>query len=182
MERSASCCVFPAAPACWSRRRCPTTSRPSRRFSASRRNLVVGTWPDGSDCARWAPTYPHIDPPAWVLERWLPVPSYEGLYAVSNFGRVESYHKKTPRLLNAGISEPGYPLVVLCKNREQHSRTVHSLVLEAFAGPRQRHSPCRTDPPRGRGTLHRRDRVGRLHRGRKLPHIVPEGKALLEFG
>ncbi len=40
-------------------------------FSASRRNLIGGEWPDGSNCYRWAPTYPHIQPDAWVLERWL---------------------------------------------------------------------------------------------------------------
>lgn len=40
-------------------------------YSASRRNLVGGVWPDGYDGFRWAPTYPHIQPDAWVLERWL---------------------------------------------------------------------------------------------------------------
>ena len=67
-------------------------------------------------------------------ERWLPVAGYVGLYAVSNHGRVESYHRTTPRILRPGRHVAGYDLVVLCQDGAQTSRTVHSLVLEAFAG------------------------------------------------
>lgn len=72
-----------------------------------------------------------------VLERWLPVPGYEGIYEISSHGQVKSYHWDPPRLLRPGWrKDDGYANVVLCADGTQTTRTVHSLVLEAFAGPR----------------------------------------------
>jgi hypothetical protein len=80
-------------------------------------------------------------------ERWLPVVGFEGLYEVSDFGRVRSLDRlatyTTPKgtvvirrhkgvLLKPGIASNGYPLVVLGKG---NSRLVHALVLTAFVGP-----------------------------------------------
>lgn len=69
-------------------------------------------------------------------EEWKPVPAYEDLYEVSSHGRVLSHHRETPRFLRPGNHGAGYRLVVLCKDGKQTSRTVHSLMLEAFIGPR----------------------------------------------
>lgn len=38
-------------------------------FAPSRRYLVVGEWPDGSNCARWVPKYKHLGN-VWILEKW----------------------------------------------------------------------------------------------------------------
>jgi hypothetical protein len=76
----------------------------------------------------------------WPLERWLPVVGYEGLYDVSDMGRVRSL----PRMGTAGkilspgdVGRPGHPRlsVVLHCNGKRHARGVHCLVLEAFVGP-----------------------------------------------
>ena len=81
-------------------------------------------------------------------ERWKPVTGYEGIYEVSNHGRVRSVdrtitcsdgrvrrHKgnilRTP--LSAG---GGYPVVCLYSQDKGQVRTVHSLVAESFIGPR----------------------------------------------
>lgn len=38
-------------------------------FAPSRRYLVAGEWPDGSNCAQWVPKYKHLGN-VWILEKW----------------------------------------------------------------------------------------------------------------
>lgn len=75
------------------------------------------------------------------MERWLPVVGFEGLYEVSDFGRVRSLERTVPdrrqgskrireRLLK--LSKDHYPKVVLSKFNERHEWNVHQLVLETF--------------------------------------------------
>ena len=83
------------------------------------------------------------DPP----EEWRAVVGYEGLYDVSNHGRVQSLarvvmrrngvHQTIPgRQLKTPTSVAGYPVVGLWRGNNSKTRTVHSLVAEAFIGPR----------------------------------------------
>lgn len=51
-------------------------------------------------------------------------------YMVSNYGRV--YSHTSQKYLRPGIASTGYPTVCLGRG---NSRTVHSLVAEAFLGP-----------------------------------------------
>ena len=90
--------------------------------------------------------------PGEAEERWLPVSGFEGLYEVSNLGRVRSierlawsretsaraaYARKIrARVLKARAHRGGYKLVNLSRDGEQRSFTIHELVLEAFVGPR----------------------------------------------
>lgn len=77
-------------------------------------------------------------------EAWKPVPGWEDLYAVGSYGQVMSFHRDPPRLLRPGRrKDDGYSNVVLCADGTQTTRTVHSLVLEAFAGPRPTGMECR---------------------------------------
>lgn len=81
-----------------------------------------------------------------VTESWLPVPGYEGLYEVSELGAVRSMRRTiaSPRcvrryagvLLRPSTSPSGYLRVRLSRDGVSKSRTIHSLVLEAFVGPR----------------------------------------------
>lgn len=86
-----------------------------------------------------------------TLEEWCPVVGYEGSYEVSNLGRVRGLDRKVPRLTRWGTVAPytqrgcvlvpclnakGYYTVNLWTGGECTSRTVHSLVAEAFIGPR----------------------------------------------
>lgn len=44
-------------------------------FAPSRRYLVVGEWPDGSNCAQWCKLYPELGD-IWVMEKWLPAEKF----------------------------------------------------------------------------------------------------------
>ena len=76
-------------------------------------------------------------------ERWKPILGYEGLYSVSTYGRVRSEDRLVggrggslrhirERILKPGVVK-GYCIVRLARNK---TKTVHSLVLEAFVGQR----------------------------------------------
>ena len=65
-------------------------------------------------------------------ELWLPVVGFEGEYEVSDQGRVRSFQKKSPKILKPGPTSTGHLTVALGRG---NSRTVHSLVTEAFVGP-----------------------------------------------
>lgn len=81
-----------------------------------------------------------------MMETWKPVVGYEGLYEVSDLGRVRSVDRiaGVTRLtqLRGKVLKPGkmkrggYLLVALRKDGSSHSKAVHALVLEAFVGPR----------------------------------------------
>lgn len=72
-----------------------------------------------------------------MLEQWLPVTGYEGLYAVSDQGRIRSL--KPPRggdgILVGDIDHHGYRRVLLSKNRIKKRHFVHRVVCTAFKGP-----------------------------------------------
>ncbi len=94
-------------------------------------------------------------------EKWLPVVGFEGLYSVSDQGRVrsearyvrclsgspsnlvESQRLLRQRILKSTISA-GYPKVALGAGND---RRIHNLVAEAFIGPR----------PEGQYVMHRND-------------------------
>ena len=64
-------------------------------------------------------------------EIWKDIKDYEGLYQVSNWGRVKSI-KFGDKILKASKASNGYLMVVLRKNNQSKSFTVHRLVAEAF--------------------------------------------------
>ena len=63
------------------------------------------------------------------MEVWLDVVGYEGLYKVSNLGKVKSL--RTNKLLSPGVSQ-GYLYVALYKEKKRRNKQVHRLVAEAF--------------------------------------------------
>lgn len=69
-------------------------------------------------------------------ERWLPVPGFEGLYEVSDHGRVRNIE----RLLRPSRQQRGHRLVALGSTAQRY---VHRLVLEAFVGPAPQGMECR---------------------------------------
>jgi len=96
-------------------------------------------------------------------ETWRPVVGFEGLYEVSDHGRVRSvdrvgaysridqysgrvisvHRHHRGRLLRPGRASTGYLTVVLGRG---NTKQVHALVLEAFVGPcPPRHECCHTD-------------------------------------
>ena len=80
---------------------------------------------------------------AALAEQWRPVFGYEGLYLVSDQGRVYSVARLDSRGVRRGgkyllphRGGPGYLLVDLWRSNTRRSYTVHLLVCEAFYGPR----------------------------------------------
>lgn len=88
-----------------------------------------------------------------MIEAWLPVVGYEGLYEVSNQGRMQSLDRWVRVAYKSGIeavkflrgrilkqapfgTDRKYLCVNLSKDGEQHTVAVQYLVLEAFVGPR----------------------------------------------
>jgi len=75
-------------------------------------------------------------------EEWRSVPGFEGLYRVSSLGRVRSLTRLSfdgriirGRTLRPSPGSNGYPKVTLCRDGENHTVSVHRLILEAFRGP-----------------------------------------------
>lgn len=76
-------------------------------------------------------------------EQWRPVVGYEGIYEVSDHGRVRSLdrfnhigRRYRGRVLRPSTDRGGYQRVVLSQNGNCKTAKIHSLVLEAFVGPR----------------------------------------------
>lgn len=80
-------------------------------------------------------------------EQWLPVVGYEGLYEVSDFGRIRSLERTRidglrhgppvavpARIRKLNVSQNGYQQVVLYKDGTPVMKTVHAVVARAFHG------------------------------------------------
>lgn len=81
-----------------------------------------------------------------TAERWLPVVGYEGLYKISNLGRLYGSRRmgSDGRILSVSQSKPcGYMRTRLYKDGRGASKKVHRLVLEAFVGPCPPKMECR---------------------------------------
>ena len=63
-------------------------------------------------------------------EIWKPVVGYEGLYEVSNFGRVRSLRRN--KILKLKNEVDGYIRVTLCNGGTEKLYQVHRLVAQAF--------------------------------------------------
>lgn len=79
-------------------------------------------------------------------ECWLDVVGFEGLYLVSDLGRVRSLPRRTVRgflggrsggrdILGSCLSPNGYPRVKLSRDNKAKRYLVHHLVTNAFLGP-----------------------------------------------
>jgi hypothetical protein len=71
------------------------------------------------------------------MEIWKPVPGFEGLYDVSDHGRVRSLrdsHQQRRELVLSPGNVDGYRMVALMAGK-RHQLRVHRLVLLAFVGP-----------------------------------------------
>ena len=71
-----------------------------------------------------------------MREIWKDIKDYEGLYQVSNWGRVKSLGNgkthKTPRIMKINKQKNGYYRVILTKDGVEKNKSVHRLVATAF--------------------------------------------------
>lgn len=65
-------------------------------------------------------------------EQWRDVIGYEGLYQVSNLGRVKTFFKGVFKMRKLVLCKPGYFSMVLYKNNIPKSTRIHILVARAF--------------------------------------------------
>ena len=109
-------------------------------------------------------------------ETWKSIPGYEGLYEVSDLGRVRSLDRIDTagrrckgRVLKPRPNEWNRYSVYLCKDGYNRIRKVHQLVLEAFVGPR----------PEGYEACHKNDestdnRLDNLYWGTREQNIADQ--------
>lgn len=80
------------------------------------------------------------------VEKWLPIPGYEGMYEASDQGRVRSLDREVEcrngrkircagRILKSIDRGDGYSVVSLSKGNVVNQRRINVLVLETFVGP-----------------------------------------------
>ena len=73
-----------------------------------------------------------------MKEIWKDVPNFEGLYQVSNTGKIKSFRKSTKYgsqpeyILKPSIANTGYAQVTLYDNARRKKLLIHRLVAEAF--------------------------------------------------
>ena len=78
-----------------------------------------------------------------MIEEWRDIKGYEGLYQVSNVGRVKSLKKTITyvngrkndmkeKILSICSDKDGYGTLGLTKNKKRYNKKVHRLVAEAF--------------------------------------------------
>ena len=86
----------------------------------------------------------------FIMEQWKDIQGFEGLYQVSDLGRIKSsgririmptggIRQYPEKILKTGMDKKGYCMVHLCKNGVNTHRTVHRLVYETFIGPTNLH-------------------------------------------
>lgn len=83
-------------------------------------------------------------------EIWKPIPGFER-YEISNHGRLRALYFKNgltekkyddPKLRKPSPCDRGYYRTALCKDGKQYNKSIHSLVAEAFLGPRPEGYHC----------------------------------------
>ena len=68
------------------------------------------------------------------VEIWKDIPEYEGLYQVSNLGRVKSLKVRKEKILKPFSNPKGYLRACLSRDKEQRCFFVHRIVMLAFKG------------------------------------------------
>ncbi len=67
------------------------------------------------------------------IEHWLPVKGFEGIYEVSDIGRIrQGFKGSEKKKVTTFVEKQGYVIALLGVNRKRYR--VHRLVYEAFKG------------------------------------------------
>lgn len=66
------------------------------------------------------------------MEQWKDIQGYEGLYQVSDLGRIKSFKTSKPKILKNQPNGRGYLQIGLIKDKVKTNFKVHRLVAEAF--------------------------------------------------
>ena len=109
-------------------------------------------------------------------EIWKDIPNYEGMYQVSNLGRVKSLKFGKERILK-GSSAREYRLISLCKDQSTKLRYVHRIVMLAFVGK----SDLEVNHKNGIKTDNRLENLEYCTRSENIKHafdtgLIPKGE------
>lgn len=94
------------------------------------------------------PKYYHLFPNQYGKEIWTCIPNYEGLYQISNFGRVKRLsrvinfgkQKRTTKPIKSYIDKKsGYVGFTLCKKGKKKTFRIHTVMGEAFLNHKPSH-------------------------------------------
>ena len=69
------------------------------------------------------------------MEEWKDIQGYEGLYQISNYGRVKSLNYKRSnkeKIMDGGTNKNGYRNIILSKNKKKETFYIHKLVAQHF--------------------------------------------------
>jgi hypothetical protein len=66
------------------------------------------------------------------MEEFRDIPGYEGLYQVSNLGRVKSFKRKNEKILSDKPQSNGYVAIALTKDKVVTMTLAHRLVMLTF--------------------------------------------------
>lgn len=67
-----------------------------------------------------------------MKEIWKDIKGYEGLYQISNYGRVKSFYNNKEKILKSGENSKGYLRAELKKDKKTTRFFIHRLVAEHF--------------------------------------------------
>ncbi len=69
-----------------------------------------------------------------MVEEWKWIEGYEGIYKISNFGRIRSYKQKSDGYVRSNVNQTGWYFTVVLKDKNGVNTTkrIHRLVAEAF--------------------------------------------------
>jgi NUMOD4 motif-containing protein/HNH endonuclease len=111
-----------------------------------------------------------------MTERWLPIEGFEGIYEVSDLGRVRRVFTRKATKYKAGhILTPtrhrsGYRKVILSNAPAKSQRTMHAIVARAFLGPRP--DGCDINHKNGNKTDNRADNLEYISRMGNIHHAM----------
>jgi len=69
-----------------------------------------------------------------MSEEWRSVLGFEGLYEVSNLGRIKSKIRTNVKILTPEVTRKGYLRVSITKNGKAIRKLIHNIVAESFIG------------------------------------------------
>jgi hypothetical protein len=76
------------------------------------------------------------------MERWLAIVGYEGLYEISDQGRVRSIKRRgSPGRVLSPYVHKGYRYAKLWRGNRETRLLIHRLMLTAFVGPSPKEKP-----------------------------------------
>lgn len=74
--------------------------------------------------------------PPYTTEDWVTIPDTEDMYWIGRWDKGQVYSLYSDKLLVKCLDSDGYEIVCIYRNGVKYTEKVHSLVAEAFIGPR----------------------------------------------